>query len=170
MQNRTAKNSGLTLIEVLVAMSIFLIVIAIALDVFIDGSNSQKRILEFNATQREAGYLMETISRELRMATAINVSQENNNDSNIIFINYDEYMIEYCKSNLAGACDAGGRHFSREGENINSSNIEMEKLIFYVTDNFTRTQPVITIAMKVKSTGQFGAEFILQNSVSLRLY
>ena len=177
MQDRTVKNSGLTLIEVLVAMSIFLIVITAALNVFVSGSNSQKRILEFNATQREAGYLMEVISRELRMATAIDSTQENNNNHIIEFTNYDGILIKYCKSNSAGDCDGGGKYFSRDGENINSSDIEIDRLIFYVTDNFDglvpvedKKQPIVTISMKVKSTGSSGTELILQNSVSMRLY
>ena len=177
MQDRTKKNSGLTLIEVLVAMSIFLMVIAIVINVFVSGSNSQKKVLEFNATQREAGYLMEVISRELRMATVINLSQENNNSHIIEFTNYDEAPIKYCKSNSAGDCDGGGKYFSRDGENINSSDIEVDRLIFYVTDNFDglvpvedKKQPIVTISMKVKSTGSSGTELILQNSVSMRLY
>lgn len=177
MQDRTVKNSGLTLIEVLVAMSIFLMVIAIVVNVFVSGSNSQRKILEFNATQREAGYLMETISRELRMAIAIDSTQENNSNHIIEFTNYDGILIKYCRSDSDGNCTEGGKYFSREGENINSSDIEIDRLIFYVTDNFDglvpvedKKQPIVTISMKVKSTGSSGTELILQNSVSMRLY
>ena len=179
MQNRTIENSGLTLIEVLVAMSIFAVVISIAIGVFVNGSSSQKRILEFNAIQREAGYLMETVSRELRMATdisdgtaayGVHADQQGNNNSSIEFKNYDGEWITYCKSNPAGICAGGGKYFSRDRENINSPDIKIERLTFYVTDDFNQTQPIVTISMKVKSTGQYGAELTLQNSISMRLY
>ncbi len=177
MQDRTKKNSGLTLIEILVAMSIFLMVIAIVINVFVSGSNSQRKILEFNATQREANYLMETISRELRMATAIDSTQENVKKFKIEFTNYNKDLIKYCRSGLDGSCNENGKYFSREGENINSSDIEIDRLVFHVTDNFDglapiedKKQPIVTISMKVKSTGSSGTELILQNSVSMRLY
>jgi len=178
MQKRTIKNSGLTLIETLVAMSIFAVVISIAIGVFVSGSSSQKKILEFNTTQREAGYLMETISRELRMAIAIsdgtdgNTDQQNNSDSSIEFTNYDEYLMEYCRSDVNGNCTDGdsGDYFARDGEVINSSDIKIDHLRFYVTDDFNQVQPIVTVSLKVKSVNQSGIEFTLQNSVSMRLY
>ena len=172
MQKRMMKNSGFTLIEVLVAMSIFAVVISVAIGVFVSGSGSQKKILEFNITQREASYLMETVSRELRMATAIDISQENNNNSSVEFTNYDEDLIKYCRSVADGSCTDNdtGDYFARDGEVINSPDIKIEHLRFYVTDDFNQTQPIITVSMKVKSVNQSGAEFVLQNSISMRLY
>ena len=178
MRKRTTKNSGLTLIEVLIAMSIFAIVISVAIGIFVSGSSSQKKILEFNTIQREAGYLMETVSRELRMAIAIsdgtdgNTNQQNNGNSSIEFTNYDEDLVQYCRSDAGGNCtnNDSGDYFSRDGEVINSPDIKIEHLRFYVTDDFDQTQPIITISMKVKSINQYGAEFILQNSISMRLY
>jgi len=93
------KNSGLTLIEVLVAMSIFAVVISVAIGIFVSGSSSQRKILGINTAQREAGYLMEIISRELRMAKAIDSTQENLEDDIIEFTNYNSDPIIYCKAN-----------------------------------------------------------------------
>ena len=173
MQDRTVKNSGLTLIEVLVAMSIFLMVIAVVINVFVSGSNSQRKVLEFNATQREAGYLMETISRELRMATAIDSTQENVKKFKIKFTNYDGNSITYCRSDSVGDCDETGEYFSRRGENINSPDIKIENLMFYTTDDFDgppKKQPIVTISMKIKPTGSSNTKLTLQNSISMRLY
>ena len=169
--------SGFTLVEILVAVGIFSLVISVAVGIFVGGSGSQKKIVELSDTQREAGYLMETVSRELRMAIAIDPSQENNNTHEIEFTNYENILIKYCRADSSGACDNGGDYFARDGEIINSSSIKITNLIFYVTDNFDglvplgdKKQPVITVAMKVKSTGKYGTEFPLQNSIALRLY
>ena len=117
---------------------------------------------------------METISRELRMAKAIDSTQENNGDSEIEFTNYNSDLIIYCKASSVGICNAGeGKYISRDGANISSSDIEIMELTFYSTDDFDGPpvkQPIITIVMKVKSTDGSDVEFILQNSVSLRLY
>ena len=173
MKNKIiTKNSGLTLIEILVAIGIFAIVISAAISIFVSGSNSQRRILELNTTQREAGYLMEIISRELRMATDINADQENNANSSIEFTNYNGDLVRYCRADASGNCtdNDAGDYFARDGEIINSPEIKMEFLRFYVTDDFTQTQPLITVNMKVKSTSRYSTELTLQNSVSLRLY
>ena len=178
MKNKSiTKNSGLTLIEVLVAMGIFSMVISVVIGIFVSGSNSQRRILGINTAQREAGYLMETISRELRMAKAIDITQENNADDVIEFTNHDSNVIKYCRANPGVGCLAGGNYLSRDGAIISSSDVKIEELVFYVTDNFdglapveSEKQPVITIVMKVKSKDGSEVEFTLQNSVSLRLY
>lgn len=173
MKNKiNIKNGGFTLIEMLVAMSIFTVVISIAIGIFVSGSSSQKRILEFNMTQREAGYLMETISRELRMAIAIDNSQEDNKNSSIEFTNYDGDLTQYCRAIASGDCtnDDSGDYLSRNGEIINSPDIKIDHLKFYVTDDFNQTQPIVVVNMKIKSANGSSIGFVLQNSVSMRLY
>ena len=162
--------NGFTLVEILVAIGIFSLVISVAVGTFVGGSSSQKKIMELSDTQREAGYLMETVSRELRMATAIDPSQEKNSDSDIEFTNYENILIEYCRADQNGSCNIAGKYFARDGEIINSSSIEITDLTFYTSETFANVQPVITVVMKVKSTGRYGTEFTLQNSIALRLY
>jgi len=170
------KNSGLTLIEVLVAMSIFAVVISVAIGIFVSGSSSQRKILGINTAQREAGYLMEIISRELRMAKAIDSTQENLEDDIIEFTNYNSDPIIYCKANSSGDCVSGGKYLSRDGASISSSDIRIESIMFYVTEEFdglpagVKKQPIVTIVMKVRSMDGSDVKFTLQNSVSLRLY
>ena len=172
------QDKGFTLIEILVAVGIFSVVISIAVGIFIGSSGSQRKILELYDTQREGNYLMETVSRELRMAIAISdgtdghVNQQNNDDSSVEFKNYDGDWIIYCRANNAGACTNNdtGDYFARDGEKINSSNVKIEYLRFYVSRDFNNVQPMVTVVMKVKSTGSQGTEFILQNSVAMRLY
>ena len=176
------KISGFTLIEILVALAIFSVVISMVVGIFISGSNSQRKILELHTVQREGSYLMETVSRELRTAVDISPTQENNNDSNIEFTNYVGKLVRYCKAEADGSCSSSGKYFSRNGdledstssnEIINSSDITIEYLRFYVTDDFStapRKQPIVTIAMKIKSTGAYKTELELQSSVAMRLY
>lgn len=177
MRDETIKNGGLTLIEVLVAMGIFSIVISVSIGIFVNGSGSQRKILELNETQREANYLMETVSRELRMATAIGIDQENNANHSIEFTNYNGDLVKYCRyDSTTSSCAGSGEHFARDEEIINSADIKIENLMFYVTDDFDgvpagdKKQPIVTIVMKAKSTGRYGTELVLQNSVAMRLY
>ena len=171
-------DGGFTLIEILVALGIFSVVISITVGIFVSGSSSQRKILEFYDVQREGNYLMETVSRELRMALAMsdgadgNENQQDNNNSSVEFTNYDSELIRYCRSDATGACteDNSGDYFSRDGIVISSQKIKITDLKFYISQTFTQVQPVITIVMKVKSTGSGGTEILLQNSIALRTY
>ena len=180
--NELQIKSGFTLMETLVALGIFSLVVSVTVGIFVGSSGSQKKIMELYGTQREGSYLMETISRELRMATAIcavntdpdcalpRLEMENKETDVLEFKNYEGEWIIYCRSLLSGACNSGGEYFSRDGEVINSSDIKIEDLTFYTSETFTNVQPVVTIVMKVRSTGKYGTELTLQNSIALRLY
>ncbi|MCK4918811.1 MAG: type II secretion system protein [Candidatus Pacebacteria bacterium] len=162
--------NGFTLIEALVAIGLFSIVISTVVGIFINGSVSQKRTIELYTVQREAGYLMETMSRELKMAIGIDDSQENSSDHIIEFTNYDDVLTEYCRSDASGSCDAGGKYISRNGERISSSSIAINNLVFYTPEDFSDKQPMVTIVMNIESEGQYGADILLQNSVVTRIY
>ncbi len=181
-------NNGFTLVEMLVALSIFSVVVSVVVGIFISGNGSQRKIIELHEIQREGGYLLETVSRELRMATEISsidgdnqdnngndIGQQNNNNSSIEFTNYNGDLVRYCRSDASGACteDDSGDFFSRgegSGEVISSANIKITHLRFYISERFSQTQPVVTISMKIKSTGKYGTEITLQNSVAMRIY
>ena len=170
LNSKLYSRNGFTLVEMLVALGIFSLVISVAVGAFVGSSGSQKKIIELYDTQREASYLMETVSRELRMATAIADNQEDNDDSEIEFTNYETILIKYCKSDTDGTCAGSGLYFARDGEAINSSSITIEELTFYTSKDFTGIQPVVTVVMKVRSTGKYNTEITLQNSIAMRLY
>jgi len=158
------------------------LVISITVGIFVVGSGSQRKIIELYTVQREANYIMETISRELRMATAIcdngeaecgaRENQQNNSDHDIEFKNYDGDWIKYCLADITDNCGngVGFEYFLRDGSRISSSNVKIEDLKFYVSEDFNQTQPLITIVLKVKSRGKYGTSVILQESISLRIY
>ncbi len=176
--NSKFNNKGFTLLEILIAISLLSLVITITVGIFVSGSKSQRKIIELSAAQREGGYITETISRELRMATAIcdngdaaecgaREDQQNNNDSSIEFKNYEGDWIRYCKSLDTGVCNSGGNYFSRNGNCISSSDVTIEDLKFYTTEDFNLKQPLVTIVMKVKAKD---TSIILQDSIALRIY
>ena len=129
-------NNGFTLIEILVSLALFSLVISIVVGIFVIGSDSQRKIIELYTVQREANYIMETVSRELRMTTAIcdngevecsaREDQQNNSDHDIEFKNYDGDWIKYCLSLDDGLCNAGGHYFSRDGNRISSLDVIIE--------------------------------------------
>lgn len=206
IQNSKFNSNGFTLIEILVSLGIFSLVIMLTVGIFVSGSVSQRKIIELHMVQREGGYIMETVSRELRMATGISITdsdnqdgasndigQQNNNNSSIEFTNYNGDLVRYCRADEDGSCNAAGNFLSREvcmvanvasppdfvsvdcdsvayEERISSSDAIIENLIFYTSETFSQTQPIIMVSMKIKSTSKYSTELTLQNSVVLRIY
>jgi len=162
--------NGFTLLETIVAIGLFSIVISTVVGIFVSGSVSQRRTIKLYTVQREAGYLVETIARELKMATGIDSGQQNNSDHSIEFTNYDGVLTEYCRSDAVGNCDASGKYISRNGERISSSSIAIDNLVFYTPEDFSVSQPMVTIVMDIESEGQYGTDILLQNSVVIRIY
>jgi len=159
MQTKEAnQHNGFTLLEILIGITIFSLVIVVTSGIFVSSVGSQRKAMELYALQREGGYLLETISRELRMATYIDDSQANNDDSDITFTNYEGESVEYCLAQSDGSCSSTGTYFSRNGEVINSPEVKIENLKFYVSNTFTLTQPLVTISMKLKARNGYQTE------------
>lgn len=182
MNNAPKKINGFMLVDMLVSLGIFALVISIVVGIFVSGSGSQRKIIELYTVQNEGGYLMETASRELRMAVeicddgtescSIKEDQQDNNDSSIEFTNYDGELVRYCRSLADGSCteNDSGDYISRNGEVLSSSNIEIDNLRFYISESFSNAQPLVTINMRIKAKGKYNTKLTLQNSVSMRIY
>lgn len=67
--NRRGRSSGFTLVEVIIASSIFTIVSLIGVTVFINVTRIQRKIALENAIYEDGRFMMERISREIRANT-----------------------------------------------------------------------------------------------------
>lgn len=171
------KQKGFTLIELLVAMGIFAIVITVVVGLFININNSQKKINEFYIFQREGGFLVEKMSREIRMAESLVTPQYNKYQ--IEFVDYNGDRIKYCLSDSNQDCredlPQGFDYLLRENINkstkaiISSSNMSIEYVKFIFEANDSSIHPLVTITMKINSKDG-NSSLILQKSVALRVY
>ncbi|MDF1498379.1 MAG: prepilin-type N-terminal cleavage/methylation domain-containing protein [Patescibacteria group bacterium] len=179
MNKYDEKVGGFTLIEMLVALGLFSMVITTAIGIFVSGSSAQKKAMDLFEVQREANYIMETISRELRMAKDINIDQSNNNDSNLTFTNHNGDLITYCISDVDGVCGSGVgyEYFSIDFDNdgtgtrVSSTDVILKNLKFYTNDfSSGNKQSFVTILMDVKSRKRDDTNIKLQTSISMRIY
>jgi len=95
-------SKGMSLIELLVGIACFSIVIVLITGVFISAIQAQEKIKELSKLQSEASYIMDYISRDLRMSNIKNHDyefvdnkiQKNNKILNTVnatgYINIDE--------------------------------------------------------------------------------
>jgi len=169
------KNRGFTLIEMLVTLSIFSVVVLLTMNTFLSSFASQKRLIEMQSVQREGSYIMETLSREIRMATEM--TDYDNNDSSITFKNYSGEDVIYCRADEDASCsDADNGDYFAYGpdagnmEIMNSSDIVVDSLRFYVPTISPNNQPIIVVAMTISSAKDPSVSMTLQTSVSTRIY
>lgn len=174
------KNKGFTLIEMLVALGIFAVLLVAVINVFVSGFRYQRRAVEMQTVQREGSYMLETISREIRMATGINPNQRGINSSKISFVNHEGHQVDYCRASQLGTtvtCNDAGDYFAMidntvgSADIVNSSDVRVNNMKFYVSNqDFALSQPRITIVLSMRSKRDSSAELTLQSTVSMRLY
>jgi type II secretory pathway pseudopilin PulG len=68
MKQKNKKSKGFTLVELIVVMAGFLFIVAVAVVIFISIIQSQRRILSQNQLLNQSSYLIEYMSKGLRMA------------------------------------------------------------------------------------------------------
>jgi prepilin-type N-terminal cleavage/methylation domain-containing protein len=96
------RNRGFTLVEIMVSMAIFSLVMSVAVGVFTISVKSQRRILAQQELLNQTSYVLEYMSRALRMAkkdpTAKCIAQNSNyatTTHGILFKNYQGYCQEF---------------------------------------------------------------------------
>jgi len=156
-------NSGLTLVELLVAVSIFAIVALAATSIFIKVMNVQKKAFAIQEVQDNISYAMGMISKEIRMMSEITTKDTVSTTLN--FKNSKEEDVVYNLSN---------GQLLRNGKPITSSKVTVEELKFYVNDwDITNgPQPRITInmVMKISDSNLGGTKMRLQTTLTGRIY
>jgi prepilin-type N-terminal cleavage/methylation domain-containing protein len=166
------KNKGFTLIEMLVAIAVFSILLVSIMNTFTRGFYYQKRIIEMQTVEREETYLMETISREIRMAKGKPTVEGLNGSSVLTFEDHEGTLATYCLAEADGTCSSSptAKSFSIKGQAVSSSDVEIMGLRFSTSTNFATSQPLVTITMQLRSKKDPGASAVLQTSVAMRLY
>jgi prepilin-type N-terminal cleavage/methylation domain-containing protein len=91
--NTSAKNSGFTLLELVVAISLFSIFTAMILSLFTRFISTEKREIAQQALQDDMYYALETFNREAR--TAYGTSYVTQDGSQLFFHNQNGDCVEY---------------------------------------------------------------------------
>lgn len=176
------KKNSFTLIEIVIAMSIFSIVSLAIVGAFADIVSIQRKVLGMQDVQNNARLLIESLSRELRMAvidgsgTCAGMDNVFNiiGPSTIKFKNYKHECVEYKVLGSAirktAMDNIGNVIYSAD---VTGSDIEVGLLNFYIRDNRPAgEQPFVTISVILKKSGT-SDEFRtirIQTSLSARAY
>lgn len=120
-----------TLIEILIAAALFAVIIGTVLFSFSSNSQTRNKIKAIREASINARYAMETIARELRLATSYRIISDND----IIVNSYDENG------------DLVTREYLIKAYSLENSN----KAIFVCLDNATICQPLTSPAIAINS-------------------
>ncbi|MCK4453843.1 DUF1554 domain-containing protein [Candidatus Parcubacteria bacterium] len=153
------KEKSFTLIELLVSITIFVLVFLAAMGIFVSSLKGKQRVNELKEIEDNGRYLMESMSREIRMGT-IPDSQSGNNDSDLSFIDSDENTIVFSLN--------ANDQLLKNADVISSDRINISNLKFYVNDFLNNSiQPEVTISITIESVANSSVSMDFQNTVSL---
>lgn len=176
-------NQGMTLIEMIVAISIFTVVVFMVSNIFMTIVAGQRRSIVQQNTQESMRYVFEVFGKEIRQAqrsdkdcdsSALNRNYNTNAGNNILYF-----------KNKAGDCVSyflsDGILMVRRGARIASTTpqfLKISGLYFDVTDNTIgqgfedKVQPRVTFKMKAEGRdGSYGdISLYMQTTISSRYY
>jgi Tfp pilus assembly protein PilW len=195
--HRASTNRGFSLVEMLVAVGIFMSIMTIAISSLISIIGANKKAQAIKSTIDSVTFAVENISREMRMGTGYECSIDNitfnsscldasNNNvggTGVRYINNSKYGIIYKFSNgVLTRVECPGANYSCGLPAVDlisaDSGAKINDMRFYIIGAdkefdpiATRTQPraIITISGLISAKGNNDTSFNLQTSVSQRI-
>lgn len=185
IRRRLLKNEkGVSLLELIVAMTIFTVLILAATQIFKMVVNGQRGSISAQNTQENMRYAMEKMSKEIRMARIsnsecyglainkiFNIFNTADGNTELYFKNKNgDCVIYYLENNRLKIAAGATADF------ITPVKISVSGLKFFVADDlinaFHSQQPYVTMVMDIKAIGPalHKQEMKIQTTVSSRYY
>lgn len=132
------KNKGFTLIELMVSVALFAIIVGVISSIFFTSLQGQRKAISFQGIFDQTSYLMEYMSRNLRMAkretealtclSAVNKNYElTRNSKGVKFINSQnicqEFYLDITTSRLKEAKGSQEQYLTSENSQVTAFNI-----------------------------------------------
>ena len=186
IEEESYKNKGVTLIEMLVAVTMFAIAVGAISGIFISGIRTQRRVLATQELLDQTSYVLEYMGRALRMAkkdlTGACITTAGNNYELIAdviqFIDYSGKCTKFYLDNSSGQTTIKKAVWNDvlsfwEAWDLTSSALQVNSLRFNLSgeSQSDNLQPIVTIFLDIsgRETGLGGRPKIqTQTSVSQR--
>jgi len=173
LQKRKNNNTGFTLVEIMVATSVFMVIMLIAMGALITSSDTAKKAQALRSAMDNVNFAMESMTRSLRMGSnyyCMKVGESvylpfatdvyNDCDFNsegggaVIFTQAEDPTPRNAAYALAPRNDPGNTYVLQKCNvscvDLVSSNVDIQKLTFYVMGSYPddKIQPSVYIVMK----------------------
>lgn len=174
------RNKGFTLVEMLVAIFVFSIIIGVVIGIFVSSVRLQRRNLAHYELLNQTSYVMEYMSRVLRMAkkdSAGNCIELNKNylvsGSSITFLNYEDKCQEFAlnsETEQLKVRTSTDDTIGNLGEFIPLTSSALKIKNFNISllgdDSGDKLQPRVTIFLEIE--GRENTKLKIQTTVSQR--
>ena len=184
--NVKMKSKGLTLIETLVAVTIFAIIVGAISGLFISAIRSQRRVLATQELLDQTSYVLEYMGRALRMAqkdlggsclttcgAGCNYENPVGVFSVVRFINYDGKCQEFLKDGIQlkerKSSDGSATNLPASGIPITSDKLQINSLKFNLSGEtqIDLLQPRVTIFLEIEGREAAGSRPKIQTQTSI---
>lgn len=120
--------SGFTVIELIVAMSVFVIAIALITGVFVRSMQSQRQVNLLMSINSEASLILERVAREIRVGYNFQFAGGGcgSGSSNITFYR----AIRGTETQVTYNWDGSNENIERQGDPINASQVAIKRFCF----------------------------------------
>ena len=160
------KSKGFTLIELLIAMAVFSLIVVAMSATAVSVIKSQRKGFALQNSQETARYILESVSKEIRMSV-INSADSGGSSVNILNItNAKSETFDY-------QFDNSNKILYRNAQALNSTNLEITGSFYIRKSVSLPARAVVTLVMQVKSIGgriEEQAEIYLQSTISSRAF
>lgn len=169
-KTRNSVQSGFTLVEVVVAVFVFLTAIIIASGTFVSAISLQRRALNMKKVEENGRFILEMMAREIRFANPIYAPDRFFSSEDFNFEHPVNGQVEYSlrdKKARRYAVTQGADTF------ISSPDVEVTRMLFYISGNTANDdkQPRVTIILSLRAGGSSreAATIDLQTTVTQRV-
>lgn len=163
--------NGFTLIELVVAAFIFSVLMMLAGGSVVSALNLQRRALNIKKVEENGKFILELMTRELRVANLINTPDNSCPGSGGSIINFQHPVNGTIEYSLNGS--QVQRRVNSVDTIISNPDVEVTRLIFCIIGNTVNDdkQPRVTINLGLKSGGSASqaATIDLETTVSQRV-
>ncbi|OGZ33754.1 MAG: hypothetical protein A2Y98_03225 [Candidatus Portnoybacteria bacterium RBG_19FT_COMBO_36_7] len=144
IQKNKSAIKGFTLIEVLVATAIFVTVLMVTVSIFLMAIKNQRRSFEIQNLQDNARFIIERMSKEIRMGEFKDVDVGEGENKNLSIFNQENKPIKY-QFHADGNIKRNDESEPGTPQPINSSQVKVTGKFYLV--NVDDKQPRVTINM-----------------------
>lgn len=160
------------MIELLVALAIFLTVMTMAVSIFLTSLKNQRQGFLSQNLQDDARYIMEVIAKEVRMSNVYTATSDNSQE--LWIKNQSNNNVRYCFTSIDGrpaltrkigpsACNSHGA-----SDRLNSSQVRVDGR-FYVR-NSAGEQPRVTVVLHIYPSTTTQPEMWIEDTITNRIY
>ena len=161
------KSKGFTLIELLIAMAVFSLIVVAMSATAVSVIKSQRKGFAFQNSQETARYILESVSKEIRMSVINSDAGDGLSSLSITNAKSEDVDYRFVSQKLQRQVDGGG------WRDLNPTDPEVTG-VFYIRKSVSLpVRAVVTLVIKVKATGgrtEKETEVYLQSTISSRAF